>query len=511
MAIRTGAEYLAGLRDGREVYLDGKRVDDVTDVATFGSIAHTIAGLYDKAHTDEYRDALTFEGADGARVNAAWFLPHTRADVEWRRAATEVISRESGGLFGRTPQYVALFFLGMLDMIGEFSGHQEQYQRNIRDYIAEVREKDLALSHAFVDVQADAGVEVDDTVVPKVVSRNDEGVTVRGVKTVATFAPHADEILVGVYPRAGLKDHHVLYFAVPIDTPGVRIVARTVNGNGNAFDRPVSAFGDENDAMLVLDDVFVPWERVFSPIEDPRFCAHVFPRISEWAHWDILVRLAVKAEVLTGLFALIPEMIGRAKQPQSVEALGESVRYLTGLRAFIYAAEDRGQVTPGGHFLPDPAIVTAGRAYSVESYRRIIGHLQDITSQGLINVPTLGTFQSPVVGPTIEAMLSTAQVDARDRARITRLAADLVSDSYAGRQTLFELFNALPFAAQRGQLVAMFDTRPYKDLARATAGVGSLPDAQRAVAAATANVLPDYDLLGDAYQSHGGRRAESVA
>jgi aromatic ring hydroxylase len=336
-------------------------------------------------------------------------------------------------------------------------------------------------------------------------------VTVRGVKTVATIAPHADECLVGVLPRAGLQDHHILYFATPLAAPGLRVVARETHGGGKPFDHPLSPFGDENDAMLVFDDVFVPWERVFSPVRGPSFSAEVFPRITEWAHWAILARFAVKAEVLVGLTALIAEMIGRSKQPQPQEALGEMIRYLTTMRAFLYAAEDRGHLTASGHYMPDPSFVTAGRAHSVELYRRMIGYIQDIASQGLINAPTEATFDNPVIGETLERMLTTAAASGRDRTRVTRLAWDLIGDSFGGRQTLFELFNALPWTAQRGQLMARFDVEPYKALARAAAGLDPVAPAIAAVEADVQRSDVDYGEVGQAYTTYGGARSAEGA
>jgi 4-hydroxyphenylacetate 3-monooxygenase len=504
MAIRTGEEYLAGLRDDREVYVDGNRVEDVTE-GDFGTVAHTFAKLFDLQHQPEYEDALTFE-QDGERVDGAYARPRTREELEWRRGLTETVARHTGGIFGRAPEYVPLFLLGMYDIREDFSKGDPAFARHIEDYVKWAADGDKVLSHSFVDVQADPGTPVDETVVPKVVSRNEDGITVRGVKTVATFVPHSDECLVGVLPRAGLQDHHILYFATPIAAPGLRVVAREPYGTGKPFDHPLSAYGDENDSMLIFDDLFVPWERVFSPIEGPAFAAQVFPRITEWAHWDILCRIAVKAELLLGLTALIPEMIGRDKQPQSQEALGEMIRYLTAIRAFVYASEDRGHVTPSGHFMPDPMFVTAGRAHSVELYRRMTGYIQDIASQGLINAPTEDTLANEVIGPTLDGMLTTKAASGHDRTRVTRLAWDLVGDSFGGRQTLFELFNALPWTAQRGQLVARFDAGPYKDLARATAGLGSLADAAESVARAAAKAEVDYDRVGRAYTSYGGAR-----
>jgi 4-hydroxyphenylacetate 3-monooxygenase len=497
--VRTGAEYLQGLRDSREVYLDGTRVADVTTEPGLSTVAQTFAHMYDLAHDPATQAALTFVDEDGERVNGAWIEPRTREQLEWRRGVTELIARRTGGLFGRQPDYVSLFPLGMLDIARDFSQGEPRFEQNIRDYWRHIRDNDLALSHGFIDPQLDPNQPIDQSVVLKVTARKQDGIVVRGVKSVATFATHADEVLVGSLPRAGLTPKHVLYFAIPMATPGLRTVARTVHGQGKPFDHPVSAYGDENDCMLVFDDVLVPWERVFCLEADPSFCMTVFPRITEWAHWNILPRLAVKAEVLVGLFSLIPALLGRDKTPQAQEALGEAIRYLTTLRAFIRAAEDHGQLSEGGYWMPDGVFITAGRAYSVEHYRRIIGLLQDLGSQSLVNIPTEGTFDNPVVGPVLEEMLGTPLASARDRARVTRLAIDLVADAYGGRQTLFELFNALPYTNQRDQLVLRFDLEPYRRLAMATAGVGSLEEAGQAMLASLRQVGTDYEAVGGVY------------
>lgn len=508
--LRTGSEYLQALRDGREVYLDGRRVADVTAEPGLATLAHTFARLYDLAHDPAWRDALSFEDADGQRVNGAWLEPRNREQLIWRRLLTQTVARHSGGLFGRQVDYVPLFHLGILDIRQDFSRGEARFERNIVAYWEHARAHDLALSHAFIDPQLDPSVPLLETPLLRVVGRTEDGIRVRGVKSVATIAAHADECLVGSFPRPGLVDDHVMYFSIPMATPGLRVVARTVHGHGNVFDHPVSAYGDENDAMLIFDDVLVPWERVFS-MGDPSFCATVFPRITEWAHWSILARFAVKAEVLVGLYALIPELLGRSKTPGAQEALGEGIRYLTTLRAFIHAAEDQGQPSTSGYWLPDPLYVTAGRCYSVEHYRRIVGYLQDLGSQGLINTPTQAAFDNPVIGPTLEALLTSPAAAARDRARILRLAWDVACDGYGGRQTLFELFNALPWPAQREQLVMRFDAEPFKQLARATAGLGALGEAARAAGQAAQGAGPDYATVGRVYATYTTRSSTDPA
>ena len=495
MALRTGAEYLQALRDGREVYLDGKRVADVTTEPGLAIVSQTFARMYDLVR--EQPAALTWEDEAGRRVSGTWLPPRTREQLSWRRHFTETIARHTGGLFGRPQDYVPLFHLGMLDVKADFSRGDKRFEENIARYWEFARERDLMLAHGFIDVQSHPSLHIDETVVPRIVARRADGIVVRGAKTVATFATHADEVLIGSVPRPGLTPDHVVYFSLPIATPGLRVVARTVYGTGNAFDHPVSQYGDENDCMIIFDDVLVPWERVFS-IADEAFCATTFPRITEWAHWSILVRLAVKAEVLVGLYALIPEMLGRSQAPQSVEALGEMERYLITLRAFIHTAEDQSSVTPAGHCMPNPQYVTAGRAYSVEHYRRVTGYVHDIASQALINMPVEAAFDNPVIGPTLEGMFTGPGTPARDRARLVRLAWDMVCDSFGSRQTLFELFNALPWTGQRGLLMAAFDTAPYKQLARATAGMGSHEAAAAAVATAARGQGSDYVAVGQA-------------
>jgi len=371
MALRTGAEYLQALRDGREVYLDGRRVKDVTTEPGLSIVAHTFARMYDLVAQNQ--EAMTCLDEEGQQISGTWLQPRDRDQLGWRRLFTETIARHTGGLFGRPQDYVPLFHLGLLDVKTDFSRGDKRFEQNIERYWRHARDKDLMLSHGFIDVQSHPSRAINETVVPRIVARNADGIVVRGVKTVATFATHADEVLIGSVPRTGLTEDHVVYFSIPIATPGLRVVARTVYGTGNAFDHPVSQYGDENDCMIIFDDVLVPWERVFS-IADEKFCATIFPRITEWAHWSILVRLAIKAEVLAGLYALIPEMLGRAQQPQSQEAVGEILRYLVTLRAFIHASEDQSTVTPAGHCMPNPQYVTAGRVYSVEHYRRVTGY-----------------------------------------------------------------------------------------------------------------------------------------
>lgn len=496
MALRTGSDYIAALKDGRRVFLDGTEIPDVTEHEGMRAVIDSFAGIYDLQHTDDYRNRLTFEGSDGQRHSGSWFLPHDPQELAWRRELTQTIARLTGGLFGRQIDYVPTFFIGMLDVIDQFSQGNKDWAENLRNYVAEAQSRDLSLAHAFVTQQADPKLSIDETDVPRVVEETDEGVVVRGAWTIATFAPYADECLFGTFPRPGLRDEHVLYFALPLNTQGLRIVARSVYGTGEEHDHPVSRIGDENDSIIICDDVLVPHDRIFSR-GDAGFAARTFPLVTEWAHWSILCRFLVKAQLLAGLVATIPELTGRSELPFSQECLGEALRYVKTVEAFLIASEARGRTTDAGFFMPDPLLVTAGRAYSVEHYRRITGLIQDLGSQSLINAPSAGSLENPELGAMLSRIYGSPGLSAGESTQLFRLAWDVVGSSFGGRQTLFELFNALPWTAQRSQIVARTDVEPFRRFARATAGLES---SEVAANLFTDETPVDYKAVGREYE-----------
>ncbi|MFF7553346.1 4-hydroxyphenylacetate 3-hydroxylase N-terminal domain-containing protein [Streptomyces olivaceus] len=509
MALRTGKMYREALRDGREVYVDGVRVDDVPTHPKLAPVVRTFERVYDLQHTAEYRDAMTWEGAGGERFSGSWMKPRTMEEGIWRRRMYQTVCRHTGGLFGRAPSDMGAAMLGILDLKSQFSQGRADREENITRIVEQSTANDIAMAGAFITEQIDANKPIDETDVPRAVEEREDGLLVSGVWTVSTFAAYADECIFGTFPRPGQRDDHILYFVMPISTPGIRVVARTVHDFENHAEHPLTRFGEENDSLVVFDRVLVPWERVLSQ-GDPSFAVRVFPKISEWLHWSILARMAVKAELLVGITALMPEVIGRTATPHSQEVVGEATRYLTTIRAFLYAAEQRGRISEQGWWVPDRIFVTAGRAYAAEHYRRILANLQDLGGQGLISLPPEGAFGNDVVGPTLEHMFSSPSASRKERTTIFRAAYDLSSSSMGGRQTLFELFNASPWVTMRQQLVSNSDLAPFKDFARATAG---LVDDEAEVHAIVGRVAEEgmsgsekdlYDRVGSALLTQSG-------
>ena len=250
MSLRTGAQYLESLRDGREVWLDGERVD-VTSHPLLAPCAHTLAGVYDLQHEAAHRDLLTMPSTDtGDRVSLAYLLPRSTDDLVRRRLMIEFLMRRSGGTMGRLPEYMATILMGLYNARDLLASVDPAYAARVADYFAYCREHDLCLTHGFSDPQRDRNRPANDYEPLHVADRTADGIVIRGVKAVATLAPYANEYLGLTAPRPDLRPAEVIYFAVPLAAPGVRVVCRESFTRVSSDDHPLAASFDEMDAWM---------------------------------------------------------------------------------------------------------------------------------------------------------------------------------------------------------------------------------------------------------------------
>ncbi|HLG74539.1 MAG TPA: 4-hydroxyphenylacetate 3-hydroxylase N-terminal domain-containing protein [Chloroflexota bacterium] len=463
MPLRTGRQYLAGLKDGREVWLGGQRVQDVTTQPEFAGCLHTIAEVYDLQHQPEHRELLTaLSPATGEPISRAFALPGSTEDLVRRRQMIEFLMRRSAGSMGRLPEYMATLLMGIYNFRDVFAEEDERFGENIVRYFEYVRDNDLCLTHAFADpARSRRHAAAEGAEYLHVVERRPDGIVIRGAKAVATLAPFADEFMGLTSPRAGLKPEEVIYFAVPVATPGLRIICREPLNHGSPDDHPLAARYDEMDGWVVFHDVFVPFERVFF-LDRADLNQEVFTRIPiAWAYYHILVRTAVKAEVIAGLCAAL------SAQPEADPLVAEAIRYLETMRAFILAAERSPVYSSFGLAMPEPAQVVLGRLHAIEGYPRMLQVVRDLAGSGLLMSPSDAQLHSPELGPDVARFLGVDE----ERIRLLRLAWDFTSDSYGMRQLLFELHNAGTFSRNQERLLRIYDTSPYVELAKRLAGV----------------------------------------
>jgi 4-hydroxyphenylacetate 3-monooxygenase len=452
MPARTGAEYLAGLVDDREVWFEGARVADVTTHPILGRAARTLAELYDLQWDPAHAGQLTYPSpTTGDPVSLAFIQPHTVEDLVHRRTMFKIWADQSGGLLGRTPDYLNAILAGCASAAPYFERNGPEFAERIVAYYEHCREHDLCATHTFVDPQANRArsqtEQADPTVPLHIESETSKGLVVSGARMLATLAPYADELMVFPSPsRTHPTDapRYAFAFAIPMATPGLRFICRESFDLGRPLsDHPLAGRFEEMDAVAIFDDVLVPWERVFLK-GDIMLCNQLFRATNAFVHGihQFTTKNIAKAELVLGVASLVAEAIGRTELATYQQLLGEVVDIVETLRAYVRAAEADAILDQFGDFVPSPSIMSTARNFFPRAYPRLIEILQLIGSSGLMATPTAEDLAQPALVDDIEKYYQSATLMGRDRVQLFRLAWDLACSSFGGRQVLYERFFA---------------------------------------------------------------------
>src|SRR5438132_7706628 len=148
--MRTGSDYLRSLNDGRQVFVDGERVKDVTAHVAFREAARSIARLYDIAAAPQMRERMTFSSPKTREpVQRAWQIPRSHADLRARRLFSETWAEATFGLMGRAPDHVAGFFCGYASTPQFFAAAGQQFADNLVAFYEFMRDNHIYCTYAI--------------------------------------------------------------------------------------------------------------------------------------------------------------------------------------------------------------------------------------------------------------------------------------------------------------------------------------------------------------------------
>ncbi|NUR89635.1 MAG: 4-hydroxyphenylacetate 3-hydroxylase [Nonomuraea sp.] len=429
----TGERYKELLRDGREVFLDGKRIDDVTAHPAFQGTVDRFGELYDLQHNDE----MTFVSPEtGNRVSKSYLLPRTYEQLKEKYANTRAWMRNSWGQLGRSPDYMANVTVGLYD----FSSELGEYAANAVAYHRFCMENDLAITHAIGDPQIDRSkTPLDDPdLALRIIDERDDGVVVRGAKQLATLAPFAHEVLCYLsasFARRGAQEF-VIWFALPMNHPGLKILCREPLGDhAHGHSHPFARLYDEQDAMLFFDDVVIPWDRVFL-LHDGELAMRGLGRITPWASYSSHVRFQERMKTALGVAARCADAIGVSGFRNVQEQLGEMTAIVELSRLLTVATEAQHEISPGG--LVRPVGSQAIGYFSATNSGRVADLLRKITASGLLMQPSEADLGSAELRPLLDRYMRGRDIGAAEKSRLFRLAWDLVGGGFGQRQELYE-------------------------------------------------------------------------
>lgn len=474
MPARTGAEYLAAInRQQREVWLQGERITaGAADHPALRNLCRTYAALYDLQHQPEHRDAMTYASpTSGERVGISFLQPRTRADLERRREGMSHWHRYSGGLLGRTADYLNSAVMAMAAASGWFTEADPRFGDNIRNYYEYVRENDLLLTHTLINPPANRAAapadQTDPHLAAAVIGQNADGIVVRGARMLATLGPVADELM--VFPSTVLKSRpedapYAYAFAIPCHTPGLKFICRESLDYGKSrFDHPLGSRFEEMDSVVVFDDVLVPWERVFM-LGRPDLCNELYSKTGAVVHMahQVVTKNVAKLEFLLGLVCAMVDAIQIDPFQHVQEKVSEVIIALEAMRAFLRASEADAAPNMFGLMTPAWNPLNAARNWFPRTFPRLVEIVQQLGASGLMAIPTEADFDSPL-RPTLERYLQGAGLAAEDRVRLFRLAWDYACSAFAGRQVLYERFFFGDPVRMAGAHFFSYDRQPYVD------------------------------------------------
>lgn len=481
--LRTGAQYLKALDDGRNVWVGDEKIDNVATHPKTRDYARRIAAFYDLHHREDLRDDVTFVDEGGVRRSMQWFGHRNKDEVRRKRRYHEIVMREVGGTsFPRLPDTNNYPLLTYVDdplpwEASAIGAEGRGLAGNIVEFFRFARDNDLNCPPQFVDPQADRSSVEAQARSPalRIVETNDEGIVVDGVKAIGTGTAFGDWIHVGVFFRPGIPAEQIIYAMVPLNTRGVTVVCRESTVRDDAVEHPLASSGDELDNITVFDHVAIPWKHVFH-IGNPDH-ARLYPqRVFDWLHYHAIIRQMVRAELMAGLAILMTEHIGTSRIPPVQTRVAKFVGFHQAMIAHVVAAEELGFLTPGGHYKPNILIYDFGRAFYLEHFSSMIHELLDLCGRSALLFPTEGQWRDPKIGPWLERLNTGPGGAPHDRLKIGRVIRDLYLSDWGGRLFMFENFNGTPLQTIRAltmQRAEFSGSGDYASFARQVCGIVS--------------------------------------
>ena len=247
-----------------------------------------------------------------------------------------------------------------------------------------------------------------------------------------TSPVYAEDVYIGAHSGVD-RDGHRATFVVPVNAPGVTVVCRKVSArHANPFLAPLSSRFDELDGQMWLEEVLVPWDRVFltEPSPDP---------IAAWCFWHQLYAWLAKAEFTLGLALACTHAMGLKDHEPTIEHLMDLVVDVQTVRSCQTAAELDPDVSTAGYCMPGRGHVAAGSIAMQKARQRMAEILRIVPGSSLVVAPSDKDLTSPEVGAGLEESFGGGQYTALQRAALLQLAADHVSSALDGRESAFEL------------------------------------------------------------------------
>lgn len=476
--MKTEEEYVRSLQKlDRKIYLFGERLEDPTESPFLRPSLNSVALTYKLAHDPTYKEIMTATShLTGKRISRFTHPPQNADDLVKKVKMLRLLGQKTGSCFQRCVGLDALTTLSSVtyDIDQKFG---TEYHERFNDYLKFVQANDLTCCGAMTDAKGDRklkpSMQADPDLYVRVVEKREDGIVVRGAKANITGAVNSHEIFVMPTTTMGEEDKdYALSFAIPSDAEGISyVIGRQVNDTrrlegeidvGNAL---YGVAGHE--ALIIFEDVFVPWERVFV-CGEYEFTRTLVERFTGYHRQNYGGCKTGVGDVLIGATAAIAEYNG----VEGASHIRDKITEMTHLNETVYACSlacsYEGYRLPSGTYLVDLLSANVTKLNATRFPFEMARLALDVAGGIVGTLPSEKDFKHPGLGKRLNKYLrGKADVPTEHRVRIIRLIENMVM----GVGMIEAMHGAGSPQAQKIMILRRADLEAKKDLARVLAGI----------------------------------------
>ena len=477
--IRTGNEYRESLKDGREVWIDGERVKDLSTHRAFKPIIDVRSRMYDMAHEAQFQEQLTYRDDETDELNTIYHKPpRTREDWYKKDMALDALIKDIGGIVIRVSDETVGEMWSLFDGQDVLNEVDPQFAKNIERHIIQTTRGDPFHVSANTDPKGDRSKhpqEQDPDMLLHVVKETDAGIVVRGAKF-ETAAAYSNQAFVkptigGWAGNEKLSDYAVS-FICDMGTPGLKHICRGgFAGRASIEDYPLANRFDEVDTLLVFDNVLVPWENVLF-YRHTKAAAFIRATLHRYSAYPFVMRIRYMADMMIGAALFNVKQTGLDNNPAVREKLATLACYREGINAHLTASIALAEKSPGGLLMPNQSLLFTGRVHACTRLPEMMHIARELCGGQICVTPNHAAFQEPESGKWLEKYYTINENwVAEDRRKLLAFARDLLNSDYAGHRLTFQLFAQSPPFAHLNTVYNNFDFSGPLDFVRNAAGL----------------------------------------
>ncbi|MCX8172311.1 MAG: 4-hydroxyphenylacetate 3-hydroxylase family protein [Archaeoglobaceae archaeon] len=474
----TGKEYIESLRKYKpRIYFMGRKIENVADDPISAPHVNAAAMTYELAHDPRYEDIMTATShLTGEKINRFNHIHQSTEDLVKKVRMIRLLGQKTGSCFQRCVGCDAMnaIYITSYNIDKKYG---TDYHERVKEYIKYVQKKDLMPAGAMTDVKGDRSKrpsqQADKDMYVRIVEKREDGIVVRGAKAHITGVINSHEII--VMPTRALeiddKDYAVA-FAVPVDADGVMMIfgrqtndLRRLDGDMDCGNAKYATVGGE--ALVIFDDVFVPWDRVFMCGEYD-FAGELVEVFATFHRQNYGACKVGVADVLIGATASVAEMQGIAKASHVVDKITEMIHLAETCWCCTLACSYEGYKTPSGAYMPNPLLANVTKLNITRFPYEWSRIAQDITGGIVITLPSEKDYRNPEVRGLIEKYLKgVVETPTEQRMRMIRLVENLS----IGAELPESMHGAGSPQAQKIMIARRSNLEMKKELAKIISGI----------------------------------------